>query len=490
MTLVPDDSPLSPRRLPSSVEGDGLLVGWSLEQGQPHQPFGFRIGAPTTNANQEQLDPILFEGSGHLMTIAPTGSGKGTGCIIPTLLRYPGPVIVVDPKGENAAVTARRRRQMGHRVIVLDPMGITDLPADRLDPTDIVIPNSRTELDDIAMLSELMMESHGFDGRDRFWLQRAQQVLNGLLLYLIRSQPEQRKGLLGKLRKMVSQDTEELAKLAERMRQMQDPDLEATAASLTLPAETTLAGYMAFAQNSLGFLRGEAVLEATQDSTFSLDDVTRGELVSIYLVIPPEKLESHGRLLRLWIGVLIAAVVRRRRAPALRTLFLLDEAPQLGPLPQLRQAITLLRGYGLQTWSFWQDISQLRQLYPQDWQTMLNNCRVVQSFGVPNMNAAMDLATLTGFPRPEELLDLDFDEMLLLIAGDEARLARRPEYRSDPLFRGQFDRNPLHDSSREIMPQALRPQRRLRRVSPSRPKPTPPPVVDPAFLDRLLAQWA
>ena len=76
MTLVPDDSPLSPRRLPSSVEGDGLLVGWSLEQGQPHQPFGFRIGAPTTNANQEQLDPILFEGSGHLMTIAPTGSGK------------------------------------------------------------------------------------------------------------------------------------------------------------------------------------------------------------------------------------------------------------------------------------------------------------------------------------------------------------------------------------------------------------------------------
>ena len=311
-----------------------------------------------------------------------------------------------------------------------------------------------------------------------------------LLLYLIRSQPEQRKGLLGKLRKMVSQDTEELAKLAERMRQMQDPDLEATAASLTLPAETTLAGYMAFAQNSLGFLRGEAVLEATQDSTLSLDDVTRGELVSIYLVIPPEKLESHGRLLRLWIGVLIAAVVRRRRAPALRTLFLLDEAPQLGPLPQLRQAITLLRGYGLQTWSFWQDMSQLRQLYPQDWQTMLNNCRVVQSFGVPNMNAAMDLATLTGFPRPEELLDLDFDEMLLMIAGDEARLARRPEYRSDPLFRGQFDRNPLHDSSREIMPQALRPQRRLRRVSPARPKPTTPPVVDPAFLDRLLAQWA
>ena len=45
------------------------------------------------------------------------------------------------------------------------------------------------------------------------------------------------------------------------------------------------------------------------------------------------------------------------------------EAAQLGTLGALRQAVTLLRGYGLQVWSFWQDLSQVRNLYPQDWQT-------------------------------------------------------------------------------------------------------------------------
>ena len=48
------------------------------------------------------------------------------------------------------------------------------------------------------------------------------------------------------------------------------------------------------------------------------------------------------------------------------TLMLLDEAAQLGTLPQLRQAITLLRGYGVRVWSFWQDLSQLINLYPND----------------------------------------------------------------------------------------------------------------------------
>ena len=56
-----------------------------------------------------------------LMTIAPTGAGKGTGCIVPALLRFDGPVIVVDPKGENALMTVRRRRELGQEVAASTP---------------------------------------------------------------------------------------------------------------------------------------------------------------------------------------------------------------------------------------------------------------------------------------------------------------------------------------------------------------------------------
>src|SRR5262245_12087328 len=119
-------------RQPDSLPKPGLLVGWSLESRSPRRALGFTYGDPLKTPATGFLDPILLTGEGHLMTIAPTGAGKGTGCIVPALLRYPGPVIVVDPKGENAAITARRRRDLGQQVVVIDPMGVTDLPADVL----------------------------------------------------------------------------------------------------------------------------------------------------------------------------------------------------------------------------------------------------------------------------------------------------------------------------------------------------------------------
>jgi len=110
-------------QLPDKIEHEGILVGWSLEHEYRFPPIGFHYGDERYTPSSGYLNPILFEGEGHLMTIAPTGSGKGTGCIIPTLLRHPGPVIVIDPKGENGDVTARRRGELGQKVVILDPLG-------------------------------------------------------------------------------------------------------------------------------------------------------------------------------------------------------------------------------------------------------------------------------------------------------------------------------------------------------------------------------
>ena len=49
--------------------------------------------------------------------------GKGRSSIIPNLLTYPGSVYCQDFKGQNAAVTAQRRRDMGQAVHILEPMG-------------------------------------------------------------------------------------------------------------------------------------------------------------------------------------------------------------------------------------------------------------------------------------------------------------------------------------------------------------------------------
>ncbi len=470
--------------MPDQIDEEGILVGWSLEHEYRFPPIGFHYGDERFTPATGFLNPILFEGEGHLMTIAPTGSGKGTGCIIPTLLRHEGPVIVIDPKGENAAVTARRRREMGQKVLILDPLEIADQERAHLNPFDLLDKNSVTLTDDVAMLMNILVPDE-VSAKDQFWISRSQQLLIGLTLHLIIDH-EPKHHNLAALRNIINQGHQQMQEVAQSMQRSQHPDVRSIASNILIPAPETFGGILSFAQNAVGFMRGELVQKATGDSTFSYDEITRGDPISLYLIIPSDKLESHGSLLKIWVGSLIAAITRRQAPPPKPTLFMLDEAAQLGPLPQLRQAITLLRGYGLQTWSFWQDVSQLHRLYPADWETMVNNCKVLQAFGANNMNAASAMAGLTGFSQPREILDLDFNEMILLIGGDEAVISQRPDYLKDPMFRGMHDDNPRHDLTREILPKPRKPQRIYSRP----PSPVRPPSGDPVHPpEPLWSSW-
>ena len=52
---------------------------------------------------------LRYTDDGHLLTVAPTRSGKGVGCVMPNLLDYEGSVLVTDPKGENYEVSSHWR---------------------------------------------------------------------------------------------------------------------------------------------------------------------------------------------------------------------------------------------------------------------------------------------------------------------------------------------------------------------------------------------
>lgn len=72
--------------------------------------------------------PIGIADDRHIITVAGSRAGKGRGVIIPNLLSYPGSMIVIDPKGDLAAETARyRREQLGQSVYVIDPFDASQL---------------------------------------------------------------------------------------------------------------------------------------------------------------------------------------------------------------------------------------------------------------------------------------------------------------------------------------------------------------------------
>ncbi|MCR6663735.1 MAG: type IV secretory system conjugative DNA transfer family protein [Luteimonas sp.] len=429
---------------------------------------------PPADSVPRARQPILHNGAGHLMTIAPTGSGKGVGAIIPALLRHRGPVIVIDPKGENYAVTAAHRRKLGHEVVLLDPFGVTGEEGGGLNPVDLLDKDDPCMVDDAAMLAELLVPSG--DGTamnsDPFWSNRARQVVHAILLGLVMHRPPVLRNV-EELYYLLHQNEQDLEFTMREFRNSPLRALADGASVLELKNDGKVqSSYLSVAQDHLAGLGDRDLSTSLGRSTFDLGAVTRGDPLSIYIVMPPDRLQSHRRLLRLWIGCLFSLVLRRRTRIDPPTLFLLDEAAQLGPLPQFRQALTLLRGYGLQCWSFWQDLSQLQRLYPRDWSTLYNNCAVHQVFGITNMGMARSIARLNRTHDAQLLLELEPDEMELSLAGMLPVIAQRPNYLSDPPFLGQFRPNPFFEGGRHAADPADHPARiydsQVRELHPTR----------------------
>ena len=327
---------------------------------------------------------------------------------------------------------------MGQDVRLLDPFGVVGETTDALNPLDLIDPVSPDAIDSASELSELIVtENHT---KDPFWDDRAQSLVMTLLLHVASARPPVLRNL-PELHHLLNQSNDDIGFTFKEMGKSRLTEVRQGCAIKETAEAKVWASILSTAQSHTDFLRSAGAREALGRSTIDLGAITRAEPLSIYIVIPPEKLESHGKILRLWIGAMISAITRRRRRPKIPTLFILDEAAQLGPLNQLRQAITLLRGYGLRTWSFWQDLSQLKMMYPADWQTMVNNCEVLQAFGFANAGVARDGAELTGYHDWRALQDLEAEEMVLAIAGDQPVIARKPNYLFEPAFGGLFDPN-------------------------------------------------
>ncbi|PCI32169.1 MAG: hypothetical protein COB54_07850 [Alphaproteobacteria bacterium] len=454
------------RKVSSSLPDQGLLVGWSLETVARQKIFGFHSERDYQKPSQF-LEPILQEEEGHLITIAPTGTGKGVSSIIPALLRYPGPIVVIDPKGENYAVTARRRREMGQKVVVLDPFEITDasrLDRARFNPLDFISPTSDSLIEDTEMLAAILAGEELATAREVFWPRMGYQLIVFIILYQFRTLPPEKWTLL-ETRRIIGQGPEALGKIGEEVMKGNDEILKSQAGLVLNPADSTVGGYWAHAQSMLSFLKGRLLEKNLIKSTFSLDDIVENKPITLYLVIPPEKLTSHKALMRLWLSTIVSAISCRTIRPKTPTLMILDEAAQLGHMPQIEDAITLLRGYGVKVWSFWQDLSQIKKLYPVSWETILNNCAVQQFFGQTTELAARAVHDVSGYGSAGEIRRLDRSEMVLSIGGDSPVIVQKPNYLEDEPFKGLFDQNPFYRDAEDVK-QIGRSQRIFRRHDP------------------------
>lgn len=341
----------------------------------------------------------------HIVTVAGARSGKSSTVLIPNLLRYPGSVLVLDPKGELARACAEARAKMGQRVFVLDPFGETELRSSAHNPfAELGHGKVAHVAADAAQLADALIIGNP---RDPHWTDSAKNLVRGIALHLLATDPANAR--MRELRRLLNATPAELDRLFEAM--VASSAFEGVVANIGASflgkkesGGRELQGILSTAQEQTAPL--DDIIRITDRSDFALSDLRDGDMTA-FLVLPGMRMGTHYRWLRLIVQQALAAV---ERAPVPRgglpVWFVLEEFPALGHMRSIETAAGLMAGFGVKLWSVLQDLTQLKTHYPKSWETFLGNAGVIQAFGNADVTTTEHLSKILGTMSVAERQDI------------------------------------------------------------------------------------
>lgn len=460
----------------------GLLDEWSHE----YAPGSVWLGRSLYDDSVIGLDDDR-----GLLTIAASRSGKGRAAIIPNLISWPGSAVVIDPKGTNAAVTAARRgkgggrvtQSLGQAVHVLDPFGVVPgVPSAAFNPLAEVDLTGDRAKEDIGLIADALV----VPGRasDSYWDQGARSILAGIIAHLLseaakapgpalwvpgKKPPAPAVPTLVDVRAALLQDPAGLDALFGAM--LNNPVAgglaKAAAAQINAAGPNERGSLFNSALQNTSWLDSSAMAKVLGRSDFQMADI-KAAPTTVYVVLPPEYLQEHARFLRLFVNMTVLAASRggKSRVPVL---LIMDEFFSLGTLAMLSRASGLLSGYGLKLWPILQNLSQLKELYPENWQTFFANAGAVQIFGVNDRGTAQEIVATLGqaareekvdartvrvvsnlieAPELEQLTERETGLQVVLRSGKSPLLLKKTNYDTDPaLNRTMYAPDPDHPGS-------------------------------------------
>lgn len=356
---------------------------------------GIRLGTVPYEGNDV---PFSYKGDRHLFTYAPTRAGKGVSHIVPNLLSHKGSVLVIDVKGENCLITAQARQEMGQKVMAIDPWDIAATQAGvtpaRFNPLDWVHVNDPDAPENAMLLADALVQKH--DKGEPFWQEEAKALIQGLILLVAFDANYADKRHLGTVRDLLLLTGDDQTALFKYMAESPRALVASTGARSLQKEPKLMANVMASAQAETHMLDSQRLREALSVSDFDFADLKRTAL-SVYLILPADRLETFSRFLRLLVQQALTVSARNiADKPKTPVLFILDEMPALGRLAMVEQAYGLMAGFGMQIWGIAQDLCQMRRVYGEDHETFIANSGAVAYFGSPDKTSAEYFSGLCG----------------------------------------------------------------------------------------------
>jgi type IV secretion system protein VirD4 len=331
------------------VLGGNQLGGarWATDKELAACKRGIEIGLSTRTR-----EPVRLLLESNILSFAPPRAGKTSGLLLPNLVgagpgAWFGPAVVIDPKGEVYRMVAERRRQLGRKVVCLDPFGIAG-GNDRWNPFSGMKPNQALAVS--RMIGAMLVE---IGENNQYFRQRSTMALRGTIIALLargETTPADVRDVFINYEALVDLTTGS-----------DDPNVKACREFLAKEPRV-YEQITSTAETAFEWLQDEALVDASSSSTFTMEEVARGH-ADLFIILPTGNNDVLAPWLRLVFGELFAAARRRRQPGDQRVVVFVDEAAVLQRFGQLSEALGELPGYGISLWTFWQTRGQIEERY-------------------------------------------------------------------------------------------------------------------------------
>ena len=390
------------RRAESDLHGHARLLGrrflrrLAKRRGILLGQWGGRPSAPLIGWSLE----------GSAITVAPPRAGKGAtialNLLSPDYRGFEGSTVTIDPRGELWCIAARRRRELGRRVLLLDPFGVAakhkedfaechlpDVRTATYNPLAFIREDEGLAVRDINVLLDALLTPPrpGAHENSRHFYESARAIVAGYMAWVRFKEPPKKRSLKT-LHKMLSASPEAREGFAAAFRK-EEPfagglSRIAVERQAQVGKEEGGSNFTTVA-NQLAFLNYPELIANTATSSFDPMMLAKGD-TDLFVVAPEETIEHVKGWLRLWVAIpnAVAGIEPLKRD----LLIVIDEMPRIGFLKPVMDGYTMAAGKGVHFWCFAQSISALDSSWGKEHRkTLLHLAELVQVLGFPRTDA-------------------------------------------------------------------------------------------------------
>ena len=299
---------------------------------------------------------------GHVLVIGGAGSGKTAGVAIPTLMSWRERVFAIDIKGELYQKTKAARTEA--QIKVFNP---TDPNAHGYDPFFVL--KHSAEVPEEARALALSICPLPAEVKDPFWIQSAQNMLTGFLVYFFHKD-------FSFSETMKAIKSRGVKKLITEIMEGEDEQAIAEVSQFDGMDDKTLSGVFTELSNHITIFATSADLQRALSGhgrCITPADLENG--YDVYCCIPEHKLEQWKELMGMLCNQFLKSFERRPDGNTKPILFLIDEFPRLGKIETISNGLATLRSKKIHIALFVQSKSQLNAIYGKDVaEVIADNC--------------------------------------------------------------------------------------------------------------------